>query len=154
MRSFVATFVLAGVLFGGAAQAQESAVKRTFVQLTNNANALIIEPQTPDPKRARFAILLTHPDHVNTFNYFIGDELAKRGYRVMMMNYYGPENVYEEFLAPLSAAVKHLHGIPGVQKVVLAGHSTGGAVLTFYQDVAENGPKRSEERRVGKECRP
>lgn len=141
MRSFVATFVLAGVLFGGAAQAQESAVKRTFVQLTNNANALIIEPQTPDPKRARFAILLTHPDHVNTFNYFIGDELAKRGYRVMMMNYYGPENVYEEFLAPLSAAVKHLHGIPGVQKVVLAGHSTGGAVLTFYQDVAENGPK-------------
>jgi len=139
MRSLVATFVLTGLLVGTAEA--ESAVKSTFVRLTNNANALIVEPQMADPKRARFAILLTHPDHVNTFNYFIGDELAKRGYRVMMMNYYGPENVYEEFLAPLSAAVKHLHGIPGVQKVVLAGHSTGGAVLTFYQDVAENGPK-------------
>ena len=141
MKSLVAMLVLSCASLATAAQESAVAVKRTFVKLTNNANALIIEPQSPDPQRARFAVLLTHPDHVNTFNYFIGDELAKRGYRVMMMNYYGPEEVYEEFLAPLAAAVKYLRGIPGIQKVVFAGHSTGGAVLTFYQDVAENGPK-------------
>lgn len=34
-----------------------------------------------------------------------------------------------------------MHATPGVEKVLLAGHSTGGAELTSYQDVAENGPK-------------
>jgi hypothetical protein len=146
-RALAAACVLMGALTVCASRAYSIAavdqphLKRTLVRLTNSANAIIVEPITPDPKRARFAVLLTHPDHVNTFNYFIGEELAARGYRVMMMNYYGPEIVYEEFLAPLAAAVKHLRGIPGVQRVVMAGHSTGGAVLTFYQDVAENGPK-------------
>jgi len=137
MRAWIAGAVLLGVVGSAVLQAQT----RTFVKLTNNANALIAGPETPDPKRARIAVLLTHPDHVNTFNYFLGDELSKRGYRVMMMNYYGPEQVYEEFLPPLAAAIKHLKSLPGVERVVLAGHSTGGAVLTYYQDVAENGPK-------------
>ena len=138
---------LAAVLAAITARAQQDemaagpATKTTFVRLANNANAIIVEPLTPDPQRSRVAILVTHPDHLNTFNYFIGRELSRRGYRVMMMNYYGPEQVYDEFLAPLAAAVKHLRSIPGVQKVVLAGHSTGGDELTFYQDVAENGPK-------------
>jgi hypothetical protein len=118
-----------------------AAFSTTFVRLTNNANALIYEPATTDPQRNRFAVLIAHPDHVNNFNYFIAPELARRGYRVMTMNYYGPEEVYDEFLAPLAAAVKYLRALPGVQKVVLAGHSTGGAELTYYQDVAENGPK-------------
>jgi hypothetical protein len=147
MRRLVGALVLAGMIASVRVPAQQESsdigppVKTTFVRLANNANAIIVEPVAPDLQRARVAILLTHPEHLNTFNYFIGRELSKRGYRVMMMNYYGPEQVYEEFLAPLSAAVKHLRGIPGVQKVVLAGHSTGGPVLTFYQDVAENGPK-------------
>jgi hypothetical protein len=133
------------VLAAFAARAQQDemaagpATKTTFVRLANNANAIIVEPIAPDPQRSRVAILVTHPDHLNTFNYFIGRELSRRGYRVMMMNYYGPEQVYDEFLAPLAAAVKQLRRIPGVQKVVLAGHSTGGDELTFYQDVAENG---------------
>ena len=116
-------------------------LRATYVSLANNANALILEPSTPDPQRSRFAILISHPEHINNFKYFIAPELARRGYRVMMMNYYGPEKVYEEFLAPMAAAVNYLRGIPGVQKIVLAGHSSGGDELTFYQDVAENGPK-------------
>ena len=146
MRCLIRALVLAGVLASGGAPAQETRtevgppVKTTFVNLAGNANAIIVEPVTPDLKRGRIAILLTHPEHLNTFNYFIGRELSKRGYRVMMMNYYGPERVYEEFLQPLAAAVKHLRALPGVRKVVLAGHSTGGPVLTFYQNVAEKGP--------------
>jgi hypothetical protein len=114
--------------------------KTTFVRLTNNANAILVEPVTPNPAKSRIAVLVTHPEHANNFNYFIGRELPKRGYRVMMMNYYGREQNYYEFLAPIAAAIKALQAIPGVEKVVLAGHSSGGPELTSYEDVAENGP--------------
>jgi hypothetical protein len=115
--------------------------KMTLVPLANNTNAVILEPVTPDPERSRFALLISHPEYANTFNYFIAPQMAERGYRVMMVNYHGPELAYEEFLAPLGAAVKYLRTIPGVQKVVLTGHSGGGAQLTYYQEIAENGPK-------------
>ena len=115
--------------------------KTTFVRLTNNANAIVVEPVTPNPEKSRIAVLVTHPEHVNNFNYFTGRELSKYGYRVMMLNYYGPEQTYYEFIAPIAAAIKALRANPGVEKVVLAGHSTGGPELTSYQDVAENGPK-------------
>jgi hypothetical protein len=115
--------------------------KLTFVPLANNANAVILEPVTPDPQRSRFALLISHPEHANNFNYFIAPQMAERGYRVMMVNYYGAELTYEEYLAPLASAVKYLRNIPGVQKIVLTGHSGGGPELTYYQEIAENGPK-------------
>jgi pimeloyl-ACP methyl ester carboxylesterase len=59
----------------------------------------------------------------------------------MMLNYYGRDETYEEFLAPIAAAVRYLRSLPGVDTVILLGHSSGGDELTFYQDVAENGPK-------------
>ena len=50
--------------------------------------------------------------------------------------------------------VSYLRSLPGVQHVVLVGWSGGGAIMAYYQNVAENGiAARSEERRVGKECR-
>jgi pimeloyl-ACP methyl ester carboxylesterase len=119
--------------------------RTTFVRLTNNANAVIVEPETLNPAKARIAVLVTHPENLNNFNYFIGRALPRYGYRVMMMNYYGPETTYYEYLAPLSAAVKVLRALPGVEKVVLAGHSTGGPALTTFQDVAENGAKACQE---------
>jgi len=115
--------------------------KLTFVELAGNTNAVILEPVTPDPQRSRIALLISHPEHANNFNYFIAPEMASRGYRVMMVNYHGPEVAYEEFLTPLGAAMKYLRSLPGVQKIVLTGHSGGGAELTFYQEIAENGPK-------------
>jgi hypothetical protein len=139
----VAAMVLAAVSVSVPGKGAEvtSPERQTYVRLANNANAIIAEPAVVDAARNRIAILITHPEHANNFNSWIGRELAKRGYRAMMLNYYGPEETYEEFLAPLAAAVKHLRGLPGVAKVVLSGGSTGGAELTFYQDVAENGAK-------------
>jgi pimeloyl-ACP methyl ester carboxylesterase len=115
-------------------------VKVSYVRLANNANAIITEPVTPDPVKSRVAILVTHPGHTNNFNYFIGRGLSQHGYKVMAVNYYGPETSYYELLAPISLGIKALRAIPGVEKVVLAGHSTGGSEVTFYQDTAENGP--------------
>ena len=117
-------------------------IRSTFLRLTNNSNAVLSEPVTPDPVRSRIVIINTHPEHLNNFS---NSPLTAYGYRTMGVNYYGPEITYEEFLLPLAAAVKAARAIPGVEKVVLFGHSTGGPVLTFYQDVAENGPKACQE---------
>jgi pimeloyl-ACP methyl ester carboxylesterase len=124
-----------------AAPPDNTPMKTTYVRLANNANAILVEPVTLDPVKSRIAVIVTHPEHVNNFNYFIGRALPPYGYRVLMLNYYGPEQTYYEFLAPIAAAIKALRAIPGVEKVVLAGHSSGGPVITSYQDVAENGPK-------------
>ncbi len=122
-----------------AAQAGDVSLKTTFVPLGPQANAVLIEPATLNNKSG-IALLITHPERINNFNYFVGQELPKYGYRAMMLNYYGKEDSYYEFLQPIAAAIKALRAIPGVERVVLAGHSSGGAELSSYQDVAENGP--------------
>jgi hypothetical protein len=71
-----------------------------------------------------------------------------------MLNYYGREVSYYEFLQPLAAAIKALRAMPGVEKVVLAGHSSGGAELSSYQDVAENGPKACQGPERIYQCEP
>ena len=98
----------------------------------------------PSPKR-RIVAINTHPDHNNNFNYFIGRELAARGYRALAVNYYGAEDTLEEFLPPMAAAVKYARSLPGVEKVVFATHSGGGPVLTFYEEIAEKGPAACQE---------
>lgn len=114
-------------------------LKTTFLQLGPLANAVLVEPVTPNNKSG-IALVITHPEHLNNLNYFVGQELPKYGYRALMLNYYGKEDSYYEFLQPIAAAIKALRAIPGVQKVVLTGHSSGTAELSSYQDVAENGP--------------
>jgi pimeloyl-ACP methyl ester carboxylesterase len=114
-------------------------VKTSFVRLPQQANAVLVEPVTPNA-RSRIALLITHPEHANNFNYFLGQDLPKYGYRALMLNYYGKEENYYEFLQPIAAAIRALRAMPGVEKVVLVGHSSGGAELSSYQDVAENGP--------------
>lgn len=122
-----------------AVQGGGAALRTTFVPLGQQANAVLVEPVTPAAK-SRIAVIVTHPEHANNFNYFVGHELPKYGYRALMLNYYGKEDTYYEFLQPIAAAINALRAMPGVEKVVLAGHSTGGAELSSYQDVAENGP--------------
>jgi hypothetical protein len=113
--------------------------KTTFIPFGGQANAVLVEPVTANAK-SRIAVLITHPERINNLSYFIGQELPKYGYRAMMLNYYGKETSYYEFLQPIATAIKALRAIPGVEKVVLVGHSSGGAEVSSYQDVAENGP--------------
>jgi pimeloyl-ACP methyl ester carboxylesterase len=136
---------LAGNAQAPANQAAGPPMKTTFVRLTNNSNAILVEPVTPDPVRSHIAVVVTHPERLNNFGYFTGQGLAKYGYRALMVNYYGQEITYEEFLPVIAAAIKSLRATPGVDKVVLVGHSTGGPEFAFYQDVAENGPKACQE---------
>lgn len=140
----------AAALAAGPAIAQQAAapapppIAGTYVRLSGNANAVLWQPVTPSEK-SRIVVINSHADHNNNFEYFIGRELASRGYRAINVNYYGDEEEFEEFLAPIAAAVKYARGLPGVEKVVFATHSGGGPMLAFYQEVAENGPAACQE---------
>jgi pimeloyl-ACP methyl ester carboxylesterase len=119
----------------------EPALKTIFIPLANNVNAVVMERVKPDPIKSRIAILVTHPGRVNNFQYFLGPALASYGYRVMLLNDYGTENSFYDLIRPIAAAINALRAMPGVEKVVLAGHSAGGPEVTSYEDVAENGAR-------------
>ena len=128
---------------GGRQQAPGVPTKVTFLQLTNNANAVLVEPATLNAK-SHVVIIRTHPEHMNNLS-SNGRPLVDYGYRVMAVNYYGREQLYTEFIPGLAAAIKAARALPGVDKVLLLGFSTGGPEVTSYQDVAENGPKACQE---------
>jgi pimeloyl-ACP methyl ester carboxylesterase len=142
----MATALMPMALFaqGRGQQAPGLPTKTTYVPL-QGGNAVLVELAQQDPVRSKIGVIVIHPEHANNFNYFTGRELAQRGYRAMMVNYYGPERSFYEFITPLASAVKAMRAVPGIEKVVLVGHSSGGPVLASYQNIAENGAKACQQ---------
>jgi pimeloyl-ACP methyl ester carboxylesterase len=114
-------------------------VKTTYMRLPGNANALLTEPVQASPK-SRIVVINVHPGKISAFEYGTGRQLVARGYRQIGVNYYGPEVTFEELMPPIGAAVKWARSLPGVEKVVLVGHSGGGPELSYYAEIAEKGP--------------
>jgi hypothetical protein len=67
-------------------------------------------------------------------------ELAKRGFMTLfVLETPNPNGGWEKVALDVKAAVEYARRQPGITKVVLYGHSGGGAVASFYQAVAERG---------------
>jgi pimeloyl-ACP methyl ester carboxylesterase len=67
-------------------------------------------------------------------------ELSRRGYRVFCVNRTSRGNL-DEVIANLRQAMNYLRKVPGVEKVVVLGHSGGATLMSAYQMIAENGVK-------------
>jgi hypothetical protein len=112
--------------------------KTQYVRLGQQGEGLLYSPTSPSPK-SRIAVVFTHPGG-NNFNAPIGRELASRGYLVMNVNYRAGEALGVDVQLPtLSLAVDYLRSLPGVQKVVVSGHSGGAHEMALYENVAEHG---------------
>src|SRR5579872_4706157 len=100
-----------------------------YIRLGQDAGGLLYEPNNLGPK-ARIALVLSHP-MANNFNDQAGRELAGRGYRVLLIDYHGddlaPEALPEKYLPSISRGIGYLRTVPGVQRVLVIGHSGGGA---------------------------
>ena len=117
---------------------QSDRFRTVYVRLgANSAEGLLYDPVAPGPN-ARIALLYSHPDG-NNFNQPVGREMAHRGYRVLMVNYRGEEESPEVYAPSISRGVAYLRTLPGVQRVVIIGHSGGGHLMALYQNVAEHG---------------
>lgn len=93
---------------------------------------------------AHVGLVVMHP--YSSYVDFRGcTDLAARGYTTLCVDssytgdqygYYG----YEQHAPAIRAAVNYLRAQSGITKVILFGHSMGGPMMAFYQNVAENGP--------------
>jgi pimeloyl-ACP methyl ester carboxylesterase len=131
--------------------AQDATLRTSYVSLSNGADAVIYEPASAGAKSG-ISLIYMHPSG-GTFNHPVGRELAIRGYRVLMLNTYGTQEAFEGYVPAIAASIRYLRSLPGVTKVVFVTHSGGGPVMTFYENVAENGPKACQDPAKISPCR-
>jgi pimeloyl-ACP methyl ester carboxylesterase len=113
--------------------------RTTYLRLGGgNDDGLLYEPVKPGPN-AHIALVTAHPNG-DAFNAIQTTEMAKRGYTVLAVVHRGDTSDLTVLAQPLSKAVEYLRTIKGVEHVVIMGHSGGGELVTFYQNLAEHGP--------------
>jgi hypothetical protein len=120
---------------------------------TEGLNLLAATLRRPDDDtlgRAHIGIFIMHSSS-NYVNNGACSQLATRGFTTLCSNsefsgqpdgYYG----YEQHAPGIKSGINYLKGIaasatlPAVTKVIIYGHSMGAPMMTFYQNIAENGP--------------
>lgn len=66
-------------------------------------------------------------------------QLSKRGFSVLGGRVSKPEGTMESKLLDVKKAVEAARKLPGIEKVLLIGHSGGATLMSCYQSVAEKG---------------
>lgn len=111
--------------------------RATFYRIGRHIPAVLYEPNYAGDK-AHIAILVMHSD-ADYLTFSMGEEMAKRGYRVLCANVGDKQNSLNQKLLDVGDVVRFLRGVPGVEGTVLMGHSGGGTLMSAYQSLAENG---------------
>ncbi|NNE37128.1 MAG: alpha/beta hydrolase, partial [Gammaproteobacteria bacterium] len=80
----------------------------------------------------------------NFLSHLATGELSSRGMVVLAMNPRCDNNEarcapWENNALDVKQGVEFLRNVPGIESVVLFGHSGGGPTMSFYQAVAEQG---------------
>ena len=135
MRALVLSMVLAFAVVPVMAQSNP-----VFVAFPGGAKALLYKPDSrPSPQ---VGVLTVHRtgDKLNALEC---TELSRRGIAVLCLNTRFENNEagveFEKIPLDVKAGVEYMKR-QGIAKVILFGHSGGGATTTFYQAVAEAGP--------------
>lgn len=127
------------------AQEPDPGIKTTFVHLAQGVPGVLYEPVAPGPK-SHIGVFVMHASG-DYLNFSACTELSRRGYRVLCANNSSSKSgafddgILDKALLEAKTAVAYLRNYPGVEKVVLFGHSGGATLMTAYQDIAENGVK-------------
>lgn len=95
---------------------------------------------TPCAEYHTVGVLVMHSDS-DYLNSPAGKGMAERGFLTLCANVVHPEKPLEQRLPDVNQAMQFLKEQPGIQKVVLLGHSGGATLMTCYEAVAENCPE-------------
>jgi pimeloyl-ACP methyl ester carboxylesterase len=140
-----AVIVVLSVWFVSPSMAQYLETKTTFVSLGRGVPGVLYEPVTPVEK-SQIGILVMHSGG-DYLRHSACTELSKRGYRVLCANNstsksgFTADGSIDKMVSDAKLGVAYLRTYPGIRKVVLLGHSGGGALMSSYQNIAENGLK-------------
>jgi pimeloyl-ACP methyl ester carboxylesterase len=121
------------------------AYKTIFVPLGPGVPGVLYEPVTPGAK-SEIAVIAMHTgaDYL-TFPPCL--ELAKRGYRALCANCSTSKSGFisddneDKMILNVKLAVAYLRKYSGIKKIILLGHSGGGALMAGYANISENGVK-------------
>ena len=114
-------------------------IKSEFHYLPERDLLMALYQPVEKTERSRIAVLQTHTgQYVTHFKPLV--ELARRGYTVAGVPQ-GSKSIGERML-DAKCAVEFMKNYPGIDKVVLFGHSQGGCIFSCYQYIAENGTER------------
>jgi hypothetical protein len=150
MKRNKSLFIFAAILalsfcLASPSAAQDLPIKTTFAPFGNGVPGVLYEPVTPVEK-SQIGIFVMHAG-ADYLKFSACTELSKRGYRVLCANNSSSKNGFtsdgsiDRILLDAKLGVAYLRQYPGVRKVVLLGHSGGGALMSTYQNIAENGLK-------------
>jgi hypothetical protein len=118
------------------------AVNQSTVNLSTSVatNAILRQPAAG---ASHVGVVIIHP--FSDYSSFEAcNDLAARGMTTLCVNtvwtnnefgYYG----FEQHAPAIAAAVRYLRSMSNISKVLLLGHSMGGPMMAFYENVAENG---------------
>jgi pimeloyl-ACP methyl ester carboxylesterase len=134
--------LLSFVFFTSAAFAQSNPRYIRFPGVPASVKGALYLPDAPAPP-PHVAILVMHRTS-NFMNALACTELSRRGFAVLCMNPRSDNNEalvrFETIPLDVHAGVQFLKKHPGITRIILWGWSGGGATMTLYESVAENGP--------------
>ncbi len=135
------TAAVAGLVFLMAASDASAQSNPRYVQFSPRATKGTL--YTPDSGNSPTIAFLTIHRTANFMSLIATRELAKRGFMVLGMNPRSDNNEakvnFERVALDIRQGVEFLRNQPGIQKVILIGHSGGDPATTFYQATAEQG---------------
>ena len=123
--------------------ASQAAITRSFVRLANGVPAVLYTPAALMAK-SRIAVFAMH-SNADYLEFSACTELAARGYRVLCANNsLGKAGTFQEgqldrIITEAKLGVEYLREQPGIERVVLFGHSGGATLMSAYQMIAEQG---------------
>jgi pimeloyl-ACP methyl ester carboxylesterase len=133
--------VLAAAFLAGLSHAASAQSNPRYISFTPSATkgALYVPDSGPAP---HIAFLVVHRT-ANEMDNVKTRELSKRGFMVLGLNPRSDNNEaavnFELNALDLKQGVDFLRKQPGIDHVILVGHSGGGPTTTFYQATAEKG---------------
>jgi hypothetical protein len=116
-------------------------IKRTIVKLpgSRGVDGILYEPRIRGAQ-AKIGMVLEHSDE-SYYEFEPALEFPKRGFIVYALQCDASGEHFDKKLKKLGKAVDFVKSIPGIEKVILIGHSGGATLMSAYQNIAENGCK-------------
>ena len=119
------------------------AVEKIPLALSQTVQAMLWRPASASDRKP-VALLLTHESADFTNASSCGD-FASRGFQALCMNgrFLNQQGsvIWDDLMLDVKTGVQYLRKQSEIKAVFLVGHSGGGAIMSYYQNVAENGVK-------------
>jgi pimeloyl-ACP methyl ester carboxylesterase len=133
-RVAFAAFVAIVVIVACASRSAQAEIVQQFVMVGRVAAVLNRSTTGPAP---HIGIVYENGSGVGST---LCKKMAEQGFAMLCaIETSRPSNGWEDVALDIKANIEFLRSQPGITKVILYGHSGGGAVASFYQAVAENG---------------